>query len=58
MYSIILLFLATPDIPLLGTEDDDAKDDEPHGLHAGKYCASVVFTSLFYNKEMKGFAQE
>ena len=24
------------------TQDDDAKDDEPHGLHAGQYCGVVV----------------
>ena len=57
MYQIFIC-LATSDIYLLDSEDDDAKDDEPHGLHAGKYCDSVVFTCLFCNKEMKCFAQE
>ena len=26
----------------LPIQDDDAEDDEPHGLHAGQYCGGVV----------------
>ena len=29
------------DIPYIDHHYDDAEDDEPHGLHAGQYCAGV-----------------